>query len=176
MHRPIRDFAMISISISISLGSMPVRVRRHSLSESVSRHAAQLQPVRSAGLLHTINILEQLDHLVWLKRILGERHEGQPGSMPVCVPRSLPRLSPLVCPDRPVHVSSTSWHLEASGSLCHLCRGFWGFLWSWSFTASVSPPIWQTFLILSGLRTGTGNLLVPCGRGWMQFNVLPRTK
>src|ERR1700733_5893005 len=28
---------------------------------------------------------------------------------------------------------------------------------------------------LSGLRTGTGTLLVPCGGGWLQFNVMPRT-
>ena len=62
---------------------MPVGVRCHSLSESVSCHVAQLQPVRSAGLLHTINILEHLDHLVRLKRIVKKWHEGQRGSMPV---------------------------------------------------------------------------------------------
>ena len=42
----------------------PVGVRCHSLSEPVSRHVTQLQQVRSAGLLHTINILKQLDRLV----------------------------------------------------------------------------------------------------------------
>src|ERR1700733_8661036 len=90
--------------------------------------------------------------------MLGKRHEGQPaGSMPVCISCPLHRLSPTVCPDRPLHVCSTSRHLEATGPLCHLCRRLGRFQSSWSSIARVSTPIWQTFVFYPGLGPAQGS-------------------
>src|ERR1700733_3237282 len=56
-----------------------VGVRCHSLSEPVLRHETQLQQVRSAGLLHTIDILKQLDRLV--RKSCQKSGEGMKGNL-----------------------------------------------------------------------------------------------
>src|ERR1700733_1991101 len=88
--------------------------------------------------------------------MLGKTHEGQPGQ----------------CPYVSLALSSNSLHQSVLTGLCmsaphrdtlkHLGRYitcvviFCGFQSSWSFTASVSPPIWQTFLLCPGLGPAQG--------------------
>src|ERR1043165_5980576 len=72
------------------------------------------------------------------------------------VSHALPRFSPLVCPDRPVHVCTTSLHLGASGPPCHLCRGFCGFQSSGFFLSVYRHPSDKPSSFCPGLGPAQG--------------------
>src|ERR1700733_3937899 len=106
--------------------------------------------------------------------MLGKTHEGQPGQCPyVSLALSSNSLHQSVltglCMSAPhrdtlkhlVAISLVSWFLRISIVLVFYCQCI--------ATHLANLPL------LSGLRTGTGTLLVPCGGGWLQFNVMPRT-